>query len=86
MGRACSVTQPCPILCDPMDCRAPGSYVHKIFQTRIRKWVAISSPGDLSDPGIEPMSSVSPALQADSLSAEPSRKDVKWVIRQQCDA
>ena len=27
------------------------------------------SPGDLSDPGIEPMSPVSPALQADSLGA-----------------
>ena len=33
-----------------------------------------SSPGDLPDPGIEPASPVSPALQADSLSAEPSRK------------
>ena len=33
------------------------------------EWVAIS-PGDLSDPGIEPGS---PALQADSLSSEPPR-------------
>ena len=46
--------------------------MHKIFQTRIRKWVAISSPGDLSDPGIEPMSSVPPVLQVDSLLTEPS--------------
>ena len=29
-------------------------------------------PGDLADPGIEPASPVSPALQADSLSAETS--------------
>ena len=29
-------------------------------------------PGDLSDPGIEPSSTVSPALQADSLPAQPS--------------
>ena len=28
-------------------------------------------PVDLPDPGIEPMSSVSPALQADSLPTEP---------------
>ena len=28
-------------------------------------------PGDLPDPGIEPTSPVSPALQVDSLSAEP---------------
>ena len=31
-------------------------------------------PGDLLDPGIEPKSSVSPALQADSLPAVPFRK------------
>ena len=31
-------------------------------------------PGDLSDPGIEPMSPVSPTLQADSLLLEPSGK------------
>ena len=30
------------------------------------------SPQDLSNPGIEPIPSVSPALQADSLPAEPS--------------
>ena len=29
------------------------------------------SPGHLSDPGIYPMSGVSPALQADSLPTEP---------------
>ena len=32
------------------------------------------SPGDLSDPGIEPTSPVSPALQVDSLPTEPSGK------------
>ena len=31
-------------------------------------------PGDLPDPGTEPVSPVSPALQADSLAAEPSGK------------
>ena len=31
-------------------------------------------PGDLPDPGIEPVSPMSPALQADSLPAEPSGK------------
>ena len=31
-------------------------------------------PGDLSDPGIKPASSVSPALQAASLPARPSGK------------
>ena len=38
----CSVTQSCPILCDPMDCSPPGSSVHGIFQARTLEWVAIS--------------------------------------------
>ena len=38
---ACSVTQSCPTLCDPMDCNLPGSSVHGILQTRILEWVAI---------------------------------------------
>ena len=36
------VTQSCPTLCDPMDCRPPGSSVHGNLQARILKWVAIS--------------------------------------------
>ena len=31
-----------PILCDRMDCRAPGSSVHGIFLARRLEWVAIS--------------------------------------------
>ena len=45
--------------CDPTDCSLPGRSVHEIFLARILEWVAISSPRDLPDPGIEPMS---PAL------------------------
>ena len=33
----------CVQLCDPMDCSLAGSYVHRIFQTEIMEWVAISS-------------------------------------------
>ena len=44
------VTQSCPALCDPMDCRLPGSSVHRIFQARILKWVAISFPRGSSWP------------------------------------
>ena len=39
---ACSVSQPCLTLCDPIDCSLPGSSVHGIFQARILEWVAIS--------------------------------------------
>ena len=40
-------------------------------QATIVEWVAFLSPGDLPNPGIEPRS---PALQADSLPAEPPGK------------
>ena len=43
MYHACSVTQLCPTLCNPMDCSPSGSSVHGIFQARILEWVAISS-------------------------------------------
>ena len=40
----------CPTLCDPMDYRSPGSFVHGIFQARTLKWVAISSSRGFSWP------------------------------------
>ena len=36
------------------------------------------SPGDFSDPGIEPMSPVSPALQADPLHLNSQRKPIHF--------
>ena len=58
------VAQSCLTLCDPMDCIA-----HGIPQARILE--PFPSPGDLPNPGIEPRS---PALQEDSLPAEPPGK------------
>ena len=54
-----------------MDCSLPGSSTHGILQARILEWVALPSPGDLPDPGIE---SESPTLQADPLPSEPLEK------------
>ena len=54
----------CPTLCDPMDYT-----VHGLLHARILK--PFLSPGNLPNPGIEPRS---PALQADSLPAEPQGK------------
>ena len=51
-----------------MDCSLPGSSFHGILQARVLEWVAIPSPGDLPNPGIEPGS---PAFQADALTSEP---------------
>ena len=36
------IAQLCPTLSDPMDCSAPGSFIHGIFQTRVLEWGAIA--------------------------------------------
>ena len=59
----CLVTQSCPTLLQPMDCRAPLSGVHGISQAYLSGF-PFPSLGELLDPGIK---SASPALQADSL-------------------
>ena len=51
-----------------MHCSLPGSPLHEILQARALEWVAISSPGDIPDPGIEPRS---PTFQVDALTSEP---------------
>ena len=35
------VAQSCLTLCNPTECRPPGSFVHGILQARIQEWVAI---------------------------------------------
>ena len=57
-----------------MDCSLPGFSVCGISQARVLEWVAISLSRDLPDPGIKPGS---PALQADSLPAEPPRTSLQ---------
>ena len=47
------------------------SFVHGILQARILEWIAISFPGALPNPGVEPRS---PVLQVDSLLPEPPRQ------------
>ena len=59
--------QSCPILCDPMDGNLPDSFVHEISQARILEVLPFPSPGDLPNPGFEPVSFVSPPLQMGSL-------------------
>ena len=62
------VTQPCLTLHDPMDCSPPVFLSVEFSRQEYWGGLLFLSPGDLSDPGIEPMS---PALQADSLPSEP---------------
>ena len=65
----CLVAQPCPTLCDPVNCNPEGSSVHGFSQARIL--ACISSPGDLPNPGIEPRS---PTLTGGFFTAEPAGK------------
>ena len=60
------VTQSHPTLCNPMDYTD-----HEILQARILEWVAVPFSRDLPNPRIKPRS---PALQVDSLPAEPPGK------------
>ena len=45
-----------------MNCSQPGSSVHGILRKEYWSGLPFPPPGDLSDPGIEPASPVSPAL------------------------
>ena len=60
------VAQSCLTLCDTMDYTVPG-----ILWPEYWSGESFPSPGDLPNPEIEPRS---PALQADSLPAEPQGK------------
>ena len=55
-------TQSCPTLYDTQDCGPPASSVHGISRWEYWSGLPLPPPGKLPDPGIEPMSLVSPAL------------------------
>ena len=66
----CSVTKLCSTLCNPIDCRPPGSSVHGISRQEYQKELSFPTLGGLQNPGIE---TASPAWQVDSL-PEPTGK------------
>ena len=64
--------QSCLTLCDPMDYKAHKSPLSMgFFRRDYWSGLPFPPPGDLPDPGIEPMS---PALQVESFLTEPSEK------------
>ena len=69
-ARAQSLQQ-CLALCDPMDCDPIDSLCPGKTTGR---GLTFLPPGDLSDPGLEPMPPASLALQVDSLPTEPPGK------------
>ena len=54
--------QSCLTLCNPMECRPPGSSILGFSRQEYWCGLAHPPPGDLPDPGIEPTSLMSPAL------------------------
>ena len=64
------VSQACLNLCNPMDCRLPGSSVHGILQARILEWVAIPFGRGSS----QPKDQTQVSCIAGRLLSEPSRK------------
>ena len=54
--------QSCLTLCDPMDCSLPGSSVLGFSRQAYWSGLPGTPSGDLPDPGIEPVSLMSPSL------------------------
>ncbi len=67
----CLVPQFCLSLCNPMDCSPASFFAHEIFQARVLEWIVMPSSREEAQ---TEESSVSPALQVDSLPAELSGK------------
>ena len=70
----CLVTESCLTLCGLMDYSLPGSSVQEVFQASILEWVAIFFSTDLPDPGVEPLSHVSPVLAGGFFTTAPPGK------------
>ena len=66
---ACLVAQSCPTLAAPWTVALQAPLSMGFFRQENWSGLPFPSPGDLPDPGIEPTSPMSPALQVDSLPA-----------------
>ena len=71
----CSVSKSCLTLCDPINCRLARLLCPWYFLGKnTGSGLPFPPPGVLPDPGIQPASLMSPALQAGSLSPVPPGK------------
>jgi len=70
----CLGTQSCPIACTLWTVARQAPLSMDFSRQEYQSGLPFPSPGDLRNPGIEPVSSASPTLQADSLPDEPSGK------------
>ena len=65
--KLCAHMLSCVWLCNSMDYSPPGLFFTEFSRQEYWSGLPFCSPGDLPDPGIEPVSPASPNLQADSL-------------------
>ena len=81
------ITQSCPALSLPWTAARQAPLSVGFFRQEYWSGLPFLPPGDLPDPGIKPVSPVSPALQADSLPTEPSHQLLNiemlliWLVR-----
>ena len=72
--------QSCLTLCDPMDLAGQAPLSMGFHRQEYWSGLPFPPPGHLTNPGIKPASPVFPALQADSLPAEPLGKP--WLMKE----
>ena len=79
------VAQLCPTLCDPMGHSPPQALLSMGFP-RQKHWSGLPSPflGELSDPGIEPVSPASPALAGGFFTTSTTWEDPRWRQVSEC--
>ena len=65
------VTQSCPTLCNPMDYSPKGPLSMGFSRQECWNGLPFPPPGDLPNPGTEPMSLESPALAGGYFTIEP---------------
>ena len=79
----CSVSQLCQTLCDPTNCSLPGSSSVGFSRQEYWSGLPLPPPGDLPNPGIEPLSPASPALAVIFFTTEPPGKP--FLLLSHCD-
>ena len=62
--------QSCLTVCDAKDCSLPGSFVHGFSRQEYWSGLPCPPPGDLPNPGTEPVSLTSPSIGTTSAAWE----------------
>ena len=76
--RVCVCAQSCLILCNAMDCsQAPLEFSRQEYWSK----EPFPTPGDLSYPGVEPTSLVSPSLAGGFFTSSTTWKDPSQTVR-----